>query len=400
MKVAVVHPLKHHVYHSMAGAMRSGAEVIGLFGYYDKNDIIDRLIKKTKYKSLVEGYQYPQISKCVKTNPFIKILFLMSKLGYKPLKTIYKKAFEKWVIYNIKNVDCIHVLQDYVNEVIRFAHDSNKKIVYEQITVFCDMQDEVIKNEINKWNLGNALNIESVSKGKKERQIENLEYASVVIGASQTTWESIKKITNKRIYTFPYGANINTYSDDELESLIKTKKNSGELKVLYVGSIGLIKGVRYIIKAAEKLKDTNIRFTFVGKPLSEIDKNIIKKIISMNNCVYIESIPHTRINELYRQHDVFVFQSLCDGFGMVTLEAMSNGLPCIVSEGGRGIIRDGIDGFINKNGDFDSISKQLLRLHNDRNLLCEMSRQALISAKNCTWEVFEKNIKNVYDAMI
>ena len=41
MRVAVIHPLKHHVYYSMAGVMESGAEVIGLFGYYDKNDFLD-----------------------------------------------------------------------------------------------------------------------------------------------------------------------------------------------------------------------------------------------------------------------------------------------------------------------------------------------------------------------
>ena len=42
MRIAVIHPLKHHVYYSMAGVMESGAEVIGLFGYYDKNDFLDK----------------------------------------------------------------------------------------------------------------------------------------------------------------------------------------------------------------------------------------------------------------------------------------------------------------------------------------------------------------------
>ena len=46
MRVAVIHPLKHHVYYSMAGVMESGAEVIGLFGYYDKNDFLDKIVRK------------------------------------------------------------------------------------------------------------------------------------------------------------------------------------------------------------------------------------------------------------------------------------------------------------------------------------------------------------------
>ena len=45
MRIAVIHPLKHHVYYSMAGVMESGAEVIGLFGYYDKNDFLDKIVR-------------------------------------------------------------------------------------------------------------------------------------------------------------------------------------------------------------------------------------------------------------------------------------------------------------------------------------------------------------------
>lgn len=68
MRVAVIHPLKHHAYYSMAGVIESGAEVLGLFGYYDNDDVIDRIVRKTKYKKQIDGYKYDKISSFVKTN--------------------------------------------------------------------------------------------------------------------------------------------------------------------------------------------------------------------------------------------------------------------------------------------------------------------------------------------
>ena len=86
MRIAVIHPLKHHVYYSMAGVMESGAEVIGLFGYYDKNDFLDKIVRKTKWKKQIDGYKYEIISTCVKTNFLLKYCFCWQKLNRSSFK--------------------------------------------------------------------------------------------------------------------------------------------------------------------------------------------------------------------------------------------------------------------------------------------------------------------------
>ena len=42
-------------------------------------------------------------------------------------------------------------------------------------------------------------------------------------------------------------------------------------------------------------------------------------------------LPHSRLGELYRTADVFVFPSLFEGFGKVVLEALASGLPVITT---------------------------------------------------------------------
>ena len=126
------------------------------------------------------------------------------------------------------------------------------------------------------------------------------------------------------------------------------------------------------------------------------DNRLVEMIEKLSNCTYIKSIPHTEMNSLYKEHDIFVFQGLCEGFGMVTLEAMANGLPCMVSTGGRGIITDGKDGFINDNGDVEKLTENLRELLRDRDKLILMGMEAKKSAQLCTWEGFSNNIANVY----
>ena len=45
-------------------------------------------------------------------------------------------------------------------------------------------------------------------------------------------------------------------------------------------------------------------------------------------------LPDSEVRDLYRLAHVFVFPSLCEGFGLPLLEAMACGLPAAVSRAG------------------------------------------------------------------
>ena len=105
----------------------------------------------------------------------------------------------------------------------------------------------------------------------------------------------------------------------------------------------------------------------------------------MNNEVLIEM----------KQHDVFVFPSLFDGFGLVILEALSRGLPVITTKntGGPDILEDGSDGFIVPIRSSEAITEKLQLLCDDRTLLEKMSAAALKKAARYSWQEYRHNLK-------
>lgn len=395
-KILLAHPYRHHSYHSLIGIQMFSNEAYGCYGYYDRGDLIDKLVRISPLKANLLGYSNSTINNSkIIVRSDIKTQFLLAKANHS-YENKYLENFEKFVISQMDGFEVLHVLQDYCNGAIREAHRRGLKVVYEQIQPFDHDQVKWLKHEVDAAGFSESYIKTRFPQFKIDQQLENLEMASVIISASKASEISLKPYTEKKIYTFPYGANIESCTDEIYQMAVDKQNANPKLKILYIGAINLIKGVRYIIEAAQKLVGEPFNFTFIGKPTYKEDISLIMQIESLPNCEYVESIPHTEIDKIYQLHDIFVFQGLCEGFGMVTLEAMSNGLPCLVSEGGCGIVTDGKDGYINKNCDTNALVGNLLTLSNNRNLLIEMGRNAKRSVLSCSWDSFSDNIAAVY----
>lgn len=77
------------------------------------------------------------------------------------------------------------------------------------------------------------------------------------------------------------------------------------------------------------------------------------KLLNLESSVeFINPTPH--IEEIYIKASCFLFTSRMEGFGMVLLEAMSFGIPCVSFDcpsGPRDVIKNNINGYLIKNAD-------------------------------------------------
>ena len=84
-----------------------------------------------------------------------------------------------------------------------------------------------------------------------------------------------------------------------------------------------------------------------------------------------------------QESSIFVFPSRYEGFGLVLIEAMINGLPCISFDcpyGPSEIIKNGHDGFLIPNGNIQAMADKICYLIENENVRKEMGKKARHSA--------------------
>src|SRR4030095_8219597 len=91
--------------------------------------------------------------------------------------------------------------------------------------------------------------------------------------------------------------------------------------------------------------------------------------------------------ELYRRAAFFVMPSPREGFGLVYLEAMRAGKPCIAAHGSADeIIRHGVDGLVVNAGSIDALTTAIVRLFCDEAERARMGAAARARVQECCSE--------------
>ena len=153
---------------------------------------------------------------------------------------------------------------------------------------------------------------------------------------------------------------------------------SGEFVVGTLGGNVLRKGFLYLLQAWKQLRLPNSRL-LIKAPEAELRRSpVLAEYLA--SCPNIEIQGYfEEISSFYRQCDVFCLASIDDGFGLVMVEALANGLPVIVSQnvGASEVLPETDAGFVVPIRDADAIAEKLYQLYADRALRAHMGERAL-----------------------
>jgi len=117
------------------------------------------------------------------------------------------------------------------------------------------------------------------------------------------------------------------YFCDEVRQQLKISDH--EVMILFVGSGFERKGLEYLIKSVQYVKEKNWRLVLVGK--GKWRKYL--KFTSKKNQEKITCLePIDEIEKLYAAADFFILPSIYEPFGNANLEALASGLPVITSQ--------------------------------------------------------------------
>lgn len=163
-----------------------------------------------------------------------------------------------------------------------------------------------------------------------------------------------------------------------------------KLRILTVGSLSVGKGTPYIIESAKQLLG-ECEFVLVGsipQPLPRLLSDL------PDNVRLVGHIPRSNISSYYQWADVFLLPSLSEGSATVCYEALSYGLPLIVTPNTGQFITDGEEGFIIQPKSAEEITIALSKFLNQPQLVNEMSVKALKLSPQATVEAYEQRLMN------
>ena len=153
---------------------------------------------------------------------------------------------------------------------------------------------------------------------------------------------------------------------------------------IYTASVGLRKGVQYLLQAWKKANLDGCELLICGTnylpkhpEFAEIPRNV----------QFVGPQTHVQLREIYKRADVYVLPSLFEGLARSGLEAMVAGLAPIVTweTGLTDMVTDGLNGWVVPSKDADSLARRLVDCASNPQQVAQSGIAAHETAKQYSW---------------
>jgi len=197
----------------------------------------------------------------------------------------------------------------------------------------------------------------------------SLNNCDTLICVSETLKGYAQRYRTKNIRVIYNRVDLNRFSVSGKRDL----QSDGPFKLLSVARLVSQKNQECLIKA---IKDLDVKLTLIGDgPKFSHLERVARALGVTGKVEFIPSVPHNRIQDYYRNADIFVHSSHYEGFCIPVIEAMATGLPIVASD--LEVISELTDGCArlcpNNPGDFAAALKQLMA---DRKLCNDLGEKA------------------------
>jgi len=218
------------------------------------------------------------------------------------------------------------------------------------------------------------------------RKEKELRLADRITCPSQFVLDSIPSGIRQKIpcQISPFGSPT-CESLDSLES--PCKKN---FELLFVGSMSQRKGLADVFNSMKLLKKEPIKLSILGQP--SMPKEFYRKQFS--EFEYFPPRSNQKVREIMKTHDALVLPSIVEGRALVQQEALSCGLPIIVTpnSGGEDLVMEGTTGHLVPIRSPEKIAEAIRAMIENKIHKEEIRKLCQIKAKQYSWVNYAQRI--------
>lgn len=184
----------------------------------------------------------------------------------------------------------------------------------------------------------------------------------------------------KEFYENKIGKTKCVYIPNVIDSLPSKKSDLKGNNIITIGRLSEEKGQKDLIDVVNIVKEeiSDIKLYLVGDgPLKESLEEYVRELDLTKNIIFTGFLDKKGKEKYIMDSSIFVLPSYTESFGLVLIEAMSYGLPCIAfdsSDGAKELLKDDI-GVLIENRDKNLMAKEIINLINNKQKLNEYSKK-------------------------
>jgi len=172
--------------------------------------------------------------------------------------------------------------------------------------------------------------------------------------------------------------------------------------ILFVGTIEPRKNVEGLLLAYKRLQElvhNPPKLVIVGRRGMDSEK-VFELVMQLNiykDVIFTGYIPQEHLPLIYRNSLIFVYPSFYEGFGLPVLEAMTCGVPVIISDNSALVEIAGEAGVIVDSNNYYQMAEKMRELITSHRLREDLQKRAFDVSRRYSWDLTAKKTIKVYE---
>ncbi|PZR73904.1 MAG: group 1 glycosyl transferase [Chthoniobacterales bacterium] len=401
--ILVTHPFGNANVRAVLGALDRAsllAKFVTSVGWSDSSPLLNMLPTRLRAQMGRRAYDLPHYK--IKTHPvrgMVRLLaekfrqrsLLRHEQGWASIDQVWRQLDRFAAGYLRKNherlkVRGVYAYEDCAEQTFKAARQLGLRRIYDLPIAYWETAQRLLQKEATRYpewepTLGGTRD----SEEKLARKTRELELADLVICPSAFVLDSLPEKTrlSKPCVVAPFGS-------PQSDRSYRSHETTGKLRFLFAGALTQRKGLADLFAAMRLVGSKEAELVVMGSLILPMPFYRSQ----FENFVYEPPRAHVAVLQLMRSCDVLVLPSIVEGRALVQQEAMSCGLPLIVTRnaGGEDLIVEGETGFLVPVGAPAALAEKIAWFVQNRAQLPAMGSAARLKAAELTWLAYGDKI--------